>query len=166
MLCRKQIIEAVFLSVLDYGDVIYRNATASALTSLDSVYHSALRFITGSSYSTHHCVLYEKVGWAPLSVRRQKHWLLFIYKVLNGNMPPYLSTLLNWSNNKYSTRSTDFLMLDVPRTKTEFGKAAFSSSAASSWNISQQTLELNKMVSIGQFKTMVINYCTFECNCF
>lgn len=42
LLCRKQIIEAVFLSVLDYGDVIYRHASASTLTSLDSIYHSAL----------------------------------------------------------------------------------------------------------------------------
>ena len=49
---RKRLIESLFLSVLDYGDIIYRNASATTLKSLDSVYHSALRFITGDSYTT------------------------------------------------------------------------------------------------------------------
>ncbi len=72
MLSRKQITEAVFFSVLDHGDVVYRNASASTLAPLNSIDHSALRFITGDSYSTHHCILYEKVGWAPLTVRRDR----------------------------------------------------------------------------------------------
>ena len=46
-ICRKRIVEAVFMSVLDYGDVIYRNAAPTTLLPLDTVYHSALRFITG-----------------------------------------------------------------------------------------------------------------------
>lgn len=91
--CRKRIIEAVFLSLLDYGDVIYSHASASLLPlSLHcSVYHCA--FITPASYSTHHCILCERVEKAPLSVRWDKHWFLLIYKVLKGNMPPYLSAL-------------------------------------------------------------------------
>lgn len=68
MFCRKKNVEADFLSVMDYGDVIYRQASAAALKPLDAVYHSALRFITGESYMTHHCILYDKVGW-PFS-----HW--------------------------------------------------------------------------------------------
>ena len=82
MFSRKWIIEAAFLSDLDYGDVIYRHTSASTLKPLDSLYHSTLRFITGDSYSTHHCLLYEKVGWASLTVRRDRHWFLFIYKAL------------------------------------------------------------------------------------
>ena len=77
---RKKIIEATLLPVLDYGDVLYRDAPVTTLKSLDSVYHAALRFITGDPYNTHHCILYEKVGWSSLSVRRETHWLLFIYK--------------------------------------------------------------------------------------
>lgn len=67
--CRKWIIEAVFLSVLDYGDVIYSHASASLLPLSPhcSVYHCA--FITPASYSTHHCILCERVEKATLSVR-------------------------------------------------------------------------------------------------
>ena len=77
--CRKWIIQAVFLSVLDYGDIIYRHAAATTMRPLDSVYHSALRFITGDSYGTHHCTLYKKVGWTSLSDRRKYHWCLYIF---------------------------------------------------------------------------------------
>ncbi len=120
VLSRKQIIEAIFLSVLDYGDIICRHASASTLKPLDSVYHSALRFITGDSYSTYHCILYEKVGWASLTVRCDSHWFLFIYKALNGNLSSYITTLLNWSYSHYSSRSNDWPMLEIPCANTEF----------------------------------------------
>ena len=54
------------MSILDYGDIIYIHAAASTLKLLDAIVHCALRLITGDSYRTHHCVLYQKVGWASL----------------------------------------------------------------------------------------------------
>ncbi len=69
MYSRKRIVEAVLLSALDHGDVIYRHAAVTTFKTLDAVYHSALRFITGHTHNTHHCTLYEKVGWPSLSVR-------------------------------------------------------------------------------------------------
>ena len=43
----KRIVEAASLSVMGYGDVNNKHASASFLKPLDSVYHSALRIITG-----------------------------------------------------------------------------------------------------------------------
>ena len=82
--------EAVVLSALDYGDVVYRHASATSLKALDAAYHSALRFITEEAYNTHHCTLYEKVGWISLSARRDLHLFLFIYKALLGKRPAYI----------------------------------------------------------------------------
>lgn len=48
-------------AVLYYGKVIYRHASASTLKPLDTVYQSALRFITGDVHSTQHYILYVKV---------------------------------------------------------------------------------------------------------
>ena len=71
LFCRKRTTEAVILS-----DVIYRQASVSTLTPLDWGYHSTLRFITGHCYSTHHCILHENVGWAPLTIRLDS-WCFF-----------------------------------------------------------------------------------------
>ncbi len=54
----KTIVQATFMSVLDYGDILYCHAAPLTLHQLNSVYHSALRFITNDSYHTHHCSLY------------------------------------------------------------------------------------------------------------
>jgi len=89
-------IEAVSLSAgrRDYGDVVYRRAASSSLKHLDSGHHSACRGITAHAYGTHHCTLYEEVGWSSLSERRDKHFYLFIYKALPGKLPSYISSLL------------------------------------------------------------------------
>lgn len=79
---RGKLIEATFLSVLDYGDILFMHAPAATPEPSDTVYHSALRFITSDNYKTNNCELYAKVGLPSLSVRYDEHWLLFIYKAL------------------------------------------------------------------------------------
>lgn len=49
MLSTELIIKVVILSVLHYSDVVYRKASPSRLVALNSIYHSALRFIRGDS---------------------------------------------------------------------------------------------------------------------
>lgn len=42
---------------------IYRHAAISTLWPLDSICHSALRFVSDNSYNTYHSFLYDKVSW-------------------------------------------------------------------------------------------------------
>ena len=154
------------MSALDYGDIIYRNASATTLKTLDSVYHSALRFITGDSYSTHHCILYNKVGWPSLATRRDQHWFLFIYKALIGSLPTYLNSLLEWNTIRYSTRSQDYLMLKPPFAYTEFGKAAFKCGASHTWNTLQTSLKYSSLVPLGRFKSDISTLIYLNCTCF
>ena len=163
---RKRLIESLFLSALDYGDIIYRNASATTLRGLDSVYHSSLRFITGDSYRTHHCILYNKVGWPSLATRRDQHWFLFIYKALIGSLPTYLNSLLEWNTIRYSTRSQDYLMLKPPFAYTEFGKAAFKCGASLTWNTLQTSLKYSSLVPLGRFKSDISTLINLNCTCF
>ena len=86
---KKRLVAATFLSVLDYGDVLYTNASSKCLQSLDTVYHGALRFVTNFKTLTHHCSLYARVGWFALSTLRLHHWHILIYK----NYPQCSSTI-------------------------------------------------------------------------
>ena len=106
----------------DYREVIYRNTAASTLWPLDSVYQSAVRFITDDGYNIHHCVLYDKVGWPSLTERRNNHWYLYIYKTLTGKLPSYITSLLHWNSGPLLTCSSDCLALQVLRVRTELGK--------------------------------------------
>ena len=70
------IVKLTILQILDFGDVIYKIASNTLLSKLDAVYHSAIRFVTKSPYTTHHCDLYDLVGWPSLHIRRQTQLLL------------------------------------------------------------------------------------------
>ncbi len=76
---RKRVVDAVFKSVLDYGDVFCQHASSTLLKVLDSVYHSALRFITSDVYHHHiklHFIGQERVVF---SERQTQYLLVFFY---------------------------------------------------------------------------------------
>lgn len=52
---------------------------------------------TCSWMTTMHC----KWGWTSLSIGRDRHWFLFVYKALTGRLPQYLSTLLKWRSSRH-----------------------------------------------------------------
>ncbi len=99
------------------GTFVYRfltivYASSYLLASLEAVYHGALRFITDSTFYTHHCILYNRVAWPSLAVRRQMHWYLSIYKVILGFLPSYLCCLIHPKVVvNYSLRSQSFYNL-------------------------------------------------------
>lgn len=95
-----------------------------------------------------------------LSMRWDKHWFLYIFKVLKGNMPPYLTILFNWSHSKYCTHSNDCLMLDVPQTNAEFGKNCFCfllHRLGTSYNVHLNSTQWDTL------KTMIADYSAFKC---
>ncbi len=92
---RKKLVSGTFLPILDYWDVVYQHASSYLLASLEAVYHGALSFITDCKFSTHHCILYNRVAWSSLAVRRQMHWYLLIYKAILGFLPSYLCCLIH-----------------------------------------------------------------------
>ncbi len=157
------------MSILDYGDVLYMHASSQNLHALDTVYHGALRFITGFKVLTHHCDLYERVGWPSLSMRRLQHWYIFIYKDILGLLQSYLLTYISVNNiGTYNLRSQDLFLLSVPKVRTELGKKAFKYAAPSTWNKLQKSMKLNKLVSLVAFKRMLtdLEAATSGCRCF
>ena len=79
------------------------------------VLDSALCFITGDNNGTHQQQqLYNKVGRPAISVKRDGHWKIFIYKSIISLLPPYLSSLISWNCNTLSTRSQSYLSLYQP----------------------------------------------------
>ena len=51
------LVKLTFLPILDLGYVIYKMASNTLFSKLDAVYHSAIRFVTKSPYTTATCML-------------------------------------------------------------------------------------------------------------
>ena len=163
---RKTIVQSVVMSVFDYGDVLYMHASLSTLKPLDAVYHSALRLITGDSYLTHHCLLYEKVGWTSLAARREQHCILFIYKAACGKLPMYLSSLLELKVTGHSTRAQAHIRFSCPHMNSEQGKTAFKYYAPDKWDKLQNSLKMARLPSIETFKVLLEGTLNSDCTCF
>lgn len=77
---------------------------AAKLKYLDSVYHSALRFITGDNFRVHHCILYENVWWQSLAVGREQHFLCFCFYFL----------YILYSGRSWKAHTNDVLLIETP----------------------------------------------------
>ena len=166
---RKKLIATTFLPVLDYSDLLYMNAPANCLRSLDTVYHGALRFVTGCKALTHRCILYARVEWPSLAARRLIHWHIFIYKAILGLLPHYLCNYIFKSQSNYCLRSNEFYLLIMPKVHSEFGKHCFKFAAPAAWNALQKTLKLKELINLETLKTRVreIGAASYRtCSCF
>ena len=70
------------------------------------------RLITGAIKVTSRENLYNELGLQTLCERRHCHKLIFFYKIVNGLLPNYLRSHLEFSsNNHYPLRSANSLHL-------------------------------------------------------
>ena len=151
---RKNIVQAVILSVIDYSDILYMHANSSSLKMLD---HVTIRFVSDSGFRTHHCKLYEKVGLSSLSSLYPIEWntgICFFIRQFCTNC--LLICVLHWLLELYSmriTRSSSFIMYNVPQTRTTCGESAFKSFAPSLWCKLQDHLNWNPKTPLTITKT-------------
>jgi hypothetical protein len=116
-------------------------------------------------YTTHHCNLYDLIGWPSLHTRRQTHWLQVIYKSLLGKALTYLSSLVTIAAPTRSTRSSRYSSLVTPKANSSFGRLSFHFSAANDWNELQKSLKLETLTSLTSFKHQLSEQHTDHCTC-
>ncbi len=76
---------------------------------------------------------------------------MFVFKALNGLAPSYLSELLTVCEPGRALRSSNQLLLEVPRSKYKYwGERAFSVAAPRFWN--KLPAEMRLISDLGLFK--------------
>ena len=80
--------------LLEYADVIWDNCTQQNKNELELMQLAAARISTGATKLVSFANLYIETGWETLDARRNKHKLMFFYKMFNDLAPPYLSSLV------------------------------------------------------------------------
>ncbi len=80
--------------VLEYADVVWDNCTRYQVQDLEKVQLEAARIVTGTTKLVSFDALYRETGWETLESRRRKHKLLLMYKMHNGLVPSFLTSLL------------------------------------------------------------------------
>ena len=148
----KKLVHALVLSRLDYSNSLLYGATRSDLDKLQRTMNSAARLITGIKKYEHISDALRNLHWLPIECRIKFKILLTVYKSLNGLAPDYLSALIDVRRPTRSLRSSDKLLLNVPKINTvTYGQRAFSYVAATLWNSIPDNIRNSVTVEI--FKT-------------
>ena len=84
---------------LEYGDILYDKPDHESFQSkMEKVQYKACQAITGAIQGTSREKLYEELGLHSLVERRRRNKLIFFYKIVNGLLPDYLYSYLNFAS--------------------------------------------------------------------
>ena len=104
--------------------------------------------------------LLKQLHWLPVNYRIQFKLSTLTYRALAIHQPPYLASLLHFSNIPRQLRSSTSQQLSIPRTKLNLGKRAFSVAAPIIWNELPTTLK--SCESLASFRKNLKTYlCKF-----
>ena len=128
-------IHALISSRLDYCNALYVGASQSSLSRLQLVQNAAARLLTSTKRREHINPVLCTLHWLPVHYRIDFKLLMFVFKALNGLAPSYLSELLTVRAPGRALRSSNKLLLEVPRSRLKhWGDRAFSVAAPRLWN--------------------------------
>ena len=80
-----------------------------------------------------------------------------MFKILKGNMPPYLQTLFSIRNTEYHFRNNQF-KLNLPKPRTNYLKRSLRYNGALLWNSFPE--EIRNLTLFPQFKKATNDYFT------
>ncbi len=128
-------IHAFISSRLDYCNALYVGVSQSSLNCLQLVQNAAARLLTNTRKREHITPILYSLHWLPVSFRVDFKILLFVFKALNGLAPLYVTEMLAFHQPNRVLRSTNTILLEVPRSRYKhWGDRAFSVAGPRLWN--------------------------------
>ena len=154
------LVHAIVSSRLDFCNSLLYGLPNHVLKKLQQVQNAAARVATLTDIRTNISPVLKSLHWLPIKGRIIFKILLITFKVINGRSPSYLSDIIVAYSPKRYLRSSDLLLLAVPRTYSAYGDRAISKSAPVLWN--QLTYEIRSSSSNDSFKNKLKTY-LFKC---
>ena len=141
---------------LEYGDILYDKPDNQNFQSkLEKVQYRACLAITNAIQGTSKERIYDELGLYSLSKRRWRSKLIFFYKIINGMLPDYLYSYLEFpSQEKYPFRSASANIIRPIPTRTKTFKNTFFPFCINEWNNLANETRNGKSINI--FKKLIL----------
>ena len=137
----KTISHYLITSRLDYCNSLINNIAKQDLSKLQRVQNCRARLVLRAPRFSPSLPLLKQLHWLPVNYRIKFKLSTLTYRALAIHQPPYLASLLHFSNVPRQLRSSTSQQLSIPRTKLNLGKRAFSVAAPIIWNELPTTLK-------------------------
>ena len=145
---------SLITSRLDYANATLFGLPSSQLNRLQRILNNAARLVTLSSRDYHISEITYNLHWLPIKQRINFKTLLLTFKALNDSAPSYIKELLKQYNPSRTLRSSDGLLLTVPKSVHRItGDRSFSYSAPKLWN--NLPIEIRRITELSSFKSAI-----------
>ena len=152
-------VHAFISSHLDYCNALLFGLPKYQLDRLQKVQNAAARVIFQIPKFDHITPALIDLHWLPVTFRVQFKLLLFVYKSLRNQSPPYIKDLLSLKPaTNYAIRSSAQSLLFVPKANcSSLGDKAFAHAAPVFWNSLPLTIRTSSSLAIfkKQLKTFL-----------
>ncbi len=149
----KTVASALVNSRLDYANSVLYNTSSGNLSKLQRVQNSLARVVTYTKRAEHiHPVLHH-LHWLPINYRINYKVATLAYKVRSTGSPSYLLPLVSDYVPTRNLRSSSQYLLNVPASRTQTARRAFSHSAPTVWN--ELPVDIRRSESFSSFRTAV-----------
>ena len=128
-------------SRLDYCNSLLNNIAKQDLSKLKRVQNCLARVVLRAPRFSPSLPLLKQLHWLPVNYRIKFKLSTLTYRAIPIHQPPYLASLLHFSNIPRQFRSSTSQQLSIPRTKLNLGKRAFSVAARIIWHELPTTLK-------------------------
>ena len=142
---------------LDYGDILYDKPNNDNFQNkIERVQYRACLAITGAIKGTSRLKIYEELGLHSLVKRRWRSKLIFFYKIVNGLLPDYLYSYLDFPSQEiYPLRSATASKIKPFPSRTKSFKNTFFPYCINEWNNLDNKVKNAKSLSI--FKRTIVS---------
>ena len=134
----KTIPTALISSRLEYCNSLLNNIAKQDLSKLQRVQNCLARVVLRAPRFSPSLPLLKQLHWHPVNYRIKFKLSTLTYRALAIHQPPYLASLLHFSNIPRQLRSSTSQQLSISRTKLNLGKRAFSVAAPTSFGMNSQ----------------------------
>ena len=114
-----KVVQACVLSSVHYSDIIYGNASKTALHEAQLIQNFAARVVTGNRKFDRVTPALNILQWKRLEEQRRTHRLCLLYKCLNNQAPQYLPEMFDANSqiHEYNTRQQHHLHVPMSTRK-------------------------------------------------
>jgi hypothetical protein len=153
----EKVIHAFVSSRLDSGNALLNGLPDYQISRVQRVQNTAARILTRTRKFEHISPILRSLHWLPVVRRIYFKVLCLTYKCLHNQAPKYMSDLLTPYHPTRELRSSDQLLLTVPKSRTKsYGDRSFASTAPLLWNA--LPFELRASCSLDAFKLSLKTY--------
>ncbi len=152
----RHIYNAIVQPNMGYGDAVYDSASQISQNRLQKLQTRAARLITGSGPHTSGNLMFNKLKWLSLRLRRDFHMCILVYKYRIGLAPQDLFDMFiaNNINHIYNTRNATQLRVTITRTAYQY--RSFTVYGSNVWN--SLHIHIKECTSLSSFKWSLYNH--------